>query len=63
MSKHLSKKAKNDFENGLLSWWIIHFLEKICEETWEMWGNIKRLNLSQQKEERAILCQNQIIME
>ena len=36
---------------------MIQFLKKL----WKMWENIGMLNLSQQKEEKTIWCQNQII--
>ena len=36
----------------------MHFLEK----PWKMWENIEIQNLSQQKEEETIWCQNQIII-
>ena len=58
MSTDLRKKAKSGFEKDFLSWGMIQFLQKL----WKIWENIEILNLSQQKEEETIWCQNQTIM-
>ena len=52
------QKKQNILKKIFLSWWIMQFLEKL----WEMLENIEIFNLSQQKEEETIWCQNQIII-
>ena len=54
----LRKKAKNDFEKGFLSWWIMQFFEKKRK----MWANIEILNSSQKKNYKTIWCRKQIII-
>ena len=55
---NLGKKAINDFEKVFFKLMNNAVLEKL----WKMLENIEILNLSQQKEEETIWCQNQIIM-
>ena len=59
MNADLRKKTKTNFEKIFWSWWIMQFLEKL----FKMWKNIEILNLSQQKKQRTILYQNQIIIQ
>ena len=54
----LEKKKKMILQKTLLSWWSMQSFKKL----WKMWENIEMLNLSQQKEEVPIWCQNQIII-
>ena len=58
LNSDLRKKAKNHFKKDFLKMMNKPFLEKL----WKMWENIKILNLSQQKEEETIWCQNQMII-
>ena len=58
MNTGLRKKAKNNSEGFFWSSWIMQFWEK----PWKMLENTEILNLSQQKEEETIWCQNQIII-
>ena len=51
------KKAKNDFENDFFKL----MKNAVFENLWKMLENIEILNLSQQKEEETIWCQNQMI--
>ena len=55
---NLGKKAINDFEKVFFKLMNNAVLEKL----WKMLENIEILNLSQQKEEETIWCQNQIII-
>ena len=58
MNTGIRKKAKNNFEKGFFNLINMQFLKKL----WKMLENIEILNLSQQKEEETIWCQNQIII-
>ena len=58
MNTGFRKKSKNDFRKDFLSLLITQFLEKL----WKISENIETLNLSQQKEEESIWCQNPIII-
>ena len=49
-NKDLEKQSKMILKNTFLSWWIMHFLEKL----WKIWENIRILNWFQQKEEGII---------
>ena len=51
-----------DMDRDLRKKQIVILKVQLLEKRWKIWENIEILNLSKQKEEETIWCQNQIII-